>query len=208
MAYTQNPLTFTVKNTSEKISARQLEIIHASGKLLTTKGSNGLTIKNLSHEMKFSEAALYRHFKSKEEIVASMLDFLAGELDKYFNNLDKTKKPSERFLDFNKCQFDYFVANPHFTIVVFSEGLFEFTEKINSSIQGLFTVQQKHLIPIIMDGKLDQTFPMEIHSEKIVLILLATLKMQMTKWSYSNFNSDLERSGMDMANTLLQIFKK
>jgi AcrR family transcriptional regulator len=207
MAYTQNPLTFEVKNTAEKISQRQLDIIHASGKLLSTNGSSGLTVKNLAKSMKFSEAALYRHYKSKEAIIVSMLDFVASELENHFNSIDKDKTPRERFLDYNKCQFDYFKANPHFVKVAFSDGLFDSTDKINLALNGVTTVLQKHLIPIIMDGKLDQTFPMEIHSEKIVHILLATIKLHMSKWSSTNYSTDLERTGMDLAQTMLKIFK-
>ena len=48
-----------------EISNRQFEIIVAAGKILTSSGVSGLTIKNLAKEMKFSESAIYRHFASK-----------------------------------------------------------------------------------------------------------------------------------------------
>jgi AcrR family transcriptional regulator len=37
---------------------------------------SGLTIKNLAAEMGFTEAAVYRHFKSKEDIIVAMLEHL------------------------------------------------------------------------------------------------------------------------------------
>jgi AcrR family transcriptional regulator len=52
-----------------ELSERQLEIIEAAGKVITSSGVSGLTIKNLAKEMKFSESAIYRHFTSKEEII-------------------------------------------------------------------------------------------------------------------------------------------
>ena len=52
-----------------ELSGRQIEIIEAAGRILTVSGISGLTIKNLANEMKFSESAIYRHFKSKEEII-------------------------------------------------------------------------------------------------------------------------------------------
>ena len=57
-----------------KITERQLEIIESAGKILTISGVGGLTIKKLAKEMGFSEAALYRHFKSKEELAVHTLD--------------------------------------------------------------------------------------------------------------------------------------
>ena len=59
------------------ISDRQLEIIEATGKILTASGLSGLTIKNLAKEMKFTESAIYRHFESKEAIIITMLNYLA-----------------------------------------------------------------------------------------------------------------------------------
>ena len=64
------------------ITPRQLEIIEAAGKILTASGVSGLTIKNLAKEMQFSESAIYRHFKSKEEIIIAMLNYLADNIDK------------------------------------------------------------------------------------------------------------------------------
>jgi AcrR family transcriptional regulator len=47
-----------------EISAKQLEIIKAAGRILTASGVSGLTIKELAKEMQFSESAIYRHFES------------------------------------------------------------------------------------------------------------------------------------------------
>ena len=64
-----------------EITPRQLELIEAASRLLTTSGVNGLTIKNLAKEMNFSESAIYRHFSSKEDIILAMLDYLAENID-------------------------------------------------------------------------------------------------------------------------------
>ena len=46
---------------------RQIEIIEAAKKLIGEKGIQNITTKNLAKEMAFTEAALYRHFKNKNE---------------------------------------------------------------------------------------------------------------------------------------------
>lgn len=75
------------------ITPRQLEIIEAAGKILTASGVSGLTIKNLAKEMQFSESAIYRHFKSKEDIIIAMLNYLADNIDKRLANLDSSLTP-------------------------------------------------------------------------------------------------------------------
>ena len=63
------------------LSTRQLEIIEVSGKILMQKGIPGLTTKNLAQEMKFSESALYRHFKDKEEIIIHLISYLSKNVN-------------------------------------------------------------------------------------------------------------------------------
>lgn len=209
MAYLQqNPLSFEAKDSSSKISTRQIEIIVSAGKLLTKNGSSGLTIKNLAKAMNFSEAALYRHFRSKEDIIVSCLDYITCELDNHFNQLDKSVPASDRFTNYFNCLLSYFHENPHFLTVGFSDGLFELTEPITVACANFNSILQKHLIPIIMDGKLDGTFPMEVHSEKIVHIVIATIRLHLSKWRISNFTSDVQRGGIDLAYTLLALFGK
>ena len=54
---------------SVEIKTRQLEIITAAGEILSESGISGLTTKKLAAKMGFAESALYRHFKSKENII-------------------------------------------------------------------------------------------------------------------------------------------
>ncbi len=81
------------------ITARQKEIIAASGKLLTQSGINGLTIKNLAAEMGFTEGAVYRHFKSKEEIILLMLEYLAENMDERLSAMPKEPDPERHLLN-------------------------------------------------------------------------------------------------------------
>lgn len=50
-------------------SERQNQIISETIRLIHTKGIQGLTIKNISNGIGVTEAAIYRHFKSKDEIL-------------------------------------------------------------------------------------------------------------------------------------------
>ncbi|MBL0287318.1 MAG: TetR/AcrR family transcriptional regulator, partial [Bacteroidetes bacterium] len=130
------------------ISDRQLEIIEAAGKILTASGISGLTIKNLAKEMKFSESAIYRHFTSKEEIIISLLEYLAKSMDeRYTNAISLEQSPEEKFTTLFQNQFSFFKKNPHFVVAVFSDGLMEESQRINETILKIMGVKMKHLMP-------------------------------------------------------------
>jgi len=59
-------------------AVRQQEIIDAARKTIIKYGSEKLTVKTIAKEVKITEAAIYRHFKSKREILAFLIDHTTG----------------------------------------------------------------------------------------------------------------------------------
>ena len=191
-----------------KISDRQLEIIEAAGKILTSSGVSGLTIKNLAKEMNFSESAIYRHFTSKEEIIVAMLDYLADNMDyRYSEVISSSQLPVEKLTTLFQNQFSFFKKNPHFVVAVFSDGLLEASEKINQAILHLMQTKISYLMPVILDGQQKGIFTQSITSEELVHIIIGSFRLQMFKWKIANFQFDLRRNGQNIIESLLTIIK-
>lgn len=190
------------------ISNRQLEIIEAAGKILTTSGVSGLTIKNLAKEMKFSESAIYRHFASKEGIIVAMLEYLAASMDvRYTNAISSEQSPEEKFTTLFQNQFSFFKKNPHFVVAVFSDGLLEESQRINDTISKIMGVKMKHLMPIIIEGQQKKVFTNTITSEELIHIVMGTFRLQMFKWRIANFQFDIGRNGDNMIQSILTLIK-
>ena len=60
---------------NEIFTNRQIEIIEAAANRIDKHGIQDLTIKTLATDLNLSEAALYRHFKSKNDILHGILSF-------------------------------------------------------------------------------------------------------------------------------------
>ena len=194
---------------TEKITARQFEIIEAAGKILTEAGVGGLTIKNLAREMKFSESAIYRHFSSKEKIVIGMLEYLANNMNERFTTaLTKDLSPEEKFITIFRSQLSFFQNNPHFVVAVFSDGLMEESEKINAIILKIMSVKMKHLKPILVEGQKAKVFTGEIPVENLMHIVMGTFRLQMFKWRVADFEFDITKKGNVMIKYLLTLIKK
>lgn len=190
------------------ISDRQLEIIEAAGKILTSSGISGLTIKNLAKEMKFSESAIYRHFTSKEEIIIALLEFLVENMDdRYTNAILSEQSPEEKFTTLFQNQFSFFKKYPHFVVAVFSDGLMEESQKINEAILKIMSVKLKHLMPIIAEGQQKNVFTNSITPEELMHIVLGSFRLQMYKWRVANFQFDIIRNGNNLIQSLLTIIK-
>ena len=190
-----------------EITPRQLEIIEATGKILTKSGTSGLTIKNLAKEMNFSESAIYRHFASKEDIILAMMDYLAESIDERLSNLPQTTNPEEKFRAMFDEQFNFFSKNGHYVVAVFSDGLMDESLRINEAIMKLLAIKMKHLFPLISDGQEKNIFTKAISTEELVYIVMGTFKLQMYKWRLFSFEFDLKESGNKMIDSLLTLIK-
>ena len=191
------------------ISDRQLEIIEAAGRILTSSGVSGLTIKNLAKEMKFSESAIYRHFKSKEEILVALLSLLKKNMNKRLTSEIKPQNTAaENFKAVFTSQFNYFKKNPHFVVAVLSDGLLDESEEIKTIILQLMQNKMQLLAQILEQGKQTNEFTTEISTEDLLPIILGSFRFQMLKWKLSNFQYDITTEGNKTIHNILTLIQK
>lgn len=191
-----------------EVSNRQLEIIEAAGRTLTASGVSGLTIKNLAKEMQFSESAIYRHFASKEEIIIALLEYLAENMDERLAGvISGNHTPLENFIRVFKNQFAFFEKHPHFVVAVFSDGLFEESQRINETILKIMQVKMKHLMPIIMEEQQQGAFTNAITTEELMHLVMGAMRLQMFKWRIAHFQFDIKRAGDNMIQSLLTLIQ-
>ncbi len=191
------------------ISDRQLQIIEAAGKILTTSGISGLTTKNLAREMNFSEGAIYRHFSGKEDIIVSMLEYLAEQLDQVNSRaLSKDGTSVDKLRSLLRAQIQFFKTHPYFVVAVFSGGLLEESQRINKTIFQIMQVMMKHLLPVIIEGQQSKEFTNKVTTDELMNIIMGTFRLQMFKWRISDFEFDIERTGQNMIESVLTLIKQ
>lgn len=191
-----------------EIKERQLEIIEAAGEILTESGLAGLTTKNLAAKMGFAESALYRHFKSKEEVIVTMLQYLAADMDKrLIACVAKLDDPVEKIKAVFNNQFDYFQKHPHFLVAVFSEGLLEESKQINAAIMQIMATKRKHLLPIIKQGQLEGVFETSAPAEDLLHIIMGSFRLHMLQWRMTDFSFDVKQKGNKLMASILTLIK-
>jgi AcrR family transcriptional regulator len=64
----------------ESTKVRQGQIVNAARKVIIKYGSEHVTVKRIAKEVGISEAAIYRHFRSKKEILSLLADYIGNSL--------------------------------------------------------------------------------------------------------------------------------
>lgn len=191
------------------IKPRQLEIIEAAGQLVTEDGFAALTTKRLAERMHFTEAALYRHFKSKEEILVTMLNHLAENIDERLGRLaNEHTDPVERVRAMFDSQFTYFQKNPQYLMAIFATGMLEASHGIDTGIERIMVVKRRHLLNAIKDGQRSGVFTSDHSAETLSHILMGTFRLHMLQWRMSGRSFDVRRKGMALITATLNLITR
>ena len=196
-----------MKNT--KFSDRQIEIIEAATKRIDEHGIQDLTIKTLAADLNLSEAALYRHFKSKNEILLGLLTYFIEEmkvrLALILTNIERS--PSELLKALFDSQLKTFVAKPSIVSVIFSESIFQFNKELSSTVSSMMELMQNHIESIVKEGQLDGSFSKIVGVSTTTTIIMGGMRITVLKWKLSGHKSDLIKDGNKVLNGILKMLQ-
>ncbi len=190
------------------IKPRQLEIMESAGQLMTESGYAALTTKRLAERMGFSEPALYRHFKSKEEILTTMLTHLAQSMDERLTAVsEQVSDPAERVEAMFESHFSFFIENPHYLMAIFATGVLDQTPALERGIVALMEVKRRHLIATIKDGQAKGVFKAAFPAELLTLIAMGTFRLHMLRWRMSGRSFDLKKKGRILMKVVVELIR-
>ena len=188
------------------ITPRQIEIIAAAGQLISEDGYAKLTTKRLAERMQFSEAALYRHFTSKEEILVKMLELLTASVQERMEAVaEREELPDQRLRAMFDSHFTYFKAHPEYLMAIFATNFMEPSPAIDKAIKNLMEVMRFHLRAVVSAGQEAGTFTRAIPTDMLVQIVMGTFRLHMLQWRMTSKNSDVKRAGNKLIDTVLTL---
>jgi len=199
-----------IKMDAKNFSERQIQIIETATKRIDKHGIQELTIKNLANDLELSEAALYRHFKSKNEILLGMLSYFIIEMKEKINKIiaNETKKPCDILRDLFNNQLNTFTQNPAIVSVVFSEGIFQFNNELSNKLSEMMDLMQEKISEIVKRGQEEECFNKLLSPGVATTMIMGSMRMVVLKWKLSGNKSNLVKDGQTMLNGILKMIEK
>jgi len=188
---------------------RQQEIISTALDLISEKGIQGLTIKNLSKKLGITEPAIYRHFENKIQILIALLDLLKKNTSVIFEaelNSDETAVIKVERL-FEK-HFKSFAEMPSLASVVFSEEMFRNEEKLTDKISEVIEANNKTLLTILRQGQQNNEIRSDIDVEHLGIFIMGALRLFIKKWQFAKFTFNLQKEGHKLIQSVKLIISK
>ncbi len=187
----------------QELSKRQKQIIDISIHIISERGLQDLTMKNLSHELGISEPAIYRHFESKQKIIIAVLESF-----KHQNRLIETPLPidgEQSFLHLTKyieMIIKRLKDNPALSAVIFSEDIFQNQTELSDLVKNIMNSTILFFMNLIDKGQQDGSIRSDIEKDDLSVIVMGSLRQIVTVWRLSGFSIDLIESGNKLNRTL------
>ena len=188
------------------LTNRQKDIIAASINIISDKGIQGLTIKNLAKSIGNTESAIYRHFESKAQILSSILDGLIEEFNTFFPPLLKTNETSLQKI--RNCYLHHiklFHDNPPITSVMFAEEIFKNDSILADKTLEMLKINDKFFNTIVTKGQEDNEIRKDLSADRIVLMAMGTLRLMLKRWELSHFSFDVLEEGESLCESITLI---
>lgn len=187
---------------------RQKEIIQVSLNLISEKGIQGLTIKNIASKIGTSEPAIYRHFESKIQILVSILDNF-HQFSQFSIKEEKLKSVSslEKIANIFKKHFKEFTNNPSMVAVIFSEEIFANETILIDRISEIMRNNEKIIIEILESGQSTNEIRNDMSAAMLSVIIMGSLRLFVKKWQLSGYDFVLTENGEILIQTITNLIK-
>ncbi len=187
------------------LSKRQNEIVDAALHLTAVYGIQHLTLKNLSNQIGISEPALYRHFRSKSEIVSAMIERFESGCPLECGSALSGFSAVRAFVSARLQQID---ATPDLARVMFAEELFmadpDFSAKLMTMMHKHKSELALHFTEAIKAGEL----PSGIALDTLFRLVMGPIRLLVKQWGMTCEAFDLQKKGNELLDTLESLFKR
>lgn len=187
-------------------SKRQNQIIKETMKLIHTKGIQGLTIKNISKGVGVTEAAIYRHFKSKDEILSTILDDFRLNLNSKIQPiLQNDESAIAKLKSVLNYLTDMICLNPSIVSVIFSDEIFKNKPILYDKILLLIKQNNECFKIIVEQGQKSKEIRSDIEASELAIIIMGSFRMVVKNWQLNEQTYSLKTRGNDFLKSLFII---
>ncbi len=193
-----------------QFTTRQIEIMEAATNRISKFGIQNLTIKTLAEDIGLSEPALYRHFKSKNEILLNLLDYFKTEMKSRIQSISfkPTDTAGDKLRAIFNSQLQTFTNKPAIVSVIFAESIFHFDESLSNKVSEIMVLMQDYVKKNIEEGQKNNIYSKVISASILTTIIIGGIRMTVLKWKLLKHKSNLVKEGNSVLEGILKMIEK
>lgn len=175
----------------ENTEVRQEQIADAALQLIGKKGISGATTAEIASAVGISEGNLYRHFKNKEDIIASVIDKIGNDLDAILENVSEKTDPVMKLEEIFKQHLSYIEEHAGIPRTIFSEEVLVLSEKLRAKARSNLINYFKGISTIIKQGQDANVIDREMDQNSVTSMFIGTINFTAIRWVMNDFSPSM-----------------
>ena len=174
---------------------RQHQIVKEACRIITSHGIESLTVRGLAKDLNITDGALYRHFKSKNEILSLLIDDIESSLlsairASAVHDNDPLEKLEKAFLS----HFSYSEQMKALGFIVINEALSIKDKKLQKKVFGILNKYLKTIKGILIEGQASGRFSKSMNPDAASVLFFGAVQSMVTLWGISGYRISLRKS--------------
>jgi AcrR family transcriptional regulator len=177
----------------ENTELRQKQIAEAAAKIIVKYGSEHVTIKKIAKEVGISETAIYRHFKSKQDLLSFLINdienTLLSEFEKNPSNNHYTLETLEKTI---RGHMAHVVQRSGISFLIIDEIISLGDKKLNNNVYSVINKYTGRIKEILERSKEAGIIKPGVDLEAAAIMFFGMTQGLVNMWTLSQNNFNLQ----------------
>jgi AcrR family transcriptional regulator len=191
-----------------------LSLIHRKDSLILTAveiinelGIQGLSTREIAKRQGVSEGTIFRHYKSKNELMIGVLDYYSKyDSDIMITALQKKENPQEAIIYFINAYAEYYENYPEIMAISLNYEVFACDPDLKEKVKEIFDSRMSFIRQIIEEGKKHGKFLPSVESDKLANVIKGTFRSICLEWRFSSRSFSLKKYTISTIQMVLDAF--
>lgn len=189
------------------MSDRQDEIVVTALHLISEEGIQELTMKKIAAAIGITEPALYRHFTSKSQILAAVVDTMATARSSLFRQpLAGEPDAQSTIMSFFMGHALLFMREPALTVILFSEDLFRNDAELSQRVALIIADTKARIEAALAEGVASGMLRGDLDLPTATLLLVGGFRQLVSSWRLEGYQFSLEEHTERLVRSALRLF--
>jgi len=176
----------------ENAVSRKQQIAQAAMEIISEEGLHNLVMVKIAKRVGVTDAALYKHFRSKNEMLLYMIEELEKSMiNRFLERMGQIQDPIEQLYNLLSFQFEFIEENKGIPRIIFSESLQQQNKAIKVKISNLLANYLQIIKEILKAAKKNGQIGEEINIDSAAAIFIGMIQSSVIFWALSDFSYSL-----------------
>lgn len=191
-----------------KLLHRKEELIITTIEIINENGLQGLSTREVARRGGISESTIFKHFKSKNELILAVLEHFSQYDQAIMVSLEKRDiEPDEEISEFINFFTTYYENYPEITVILHSFASLIVEEDFRAIVIQIFEGRIAFVKNLVDKAIAAGRFKAQTNSEYLADVICGSVRLINLKWRMQGYNFPLREQTEATLQSLLEAYR-